>query len=101
MTLPQIVKDCRKVPGWKITDMTAEAVAHMVLQSLIGDKLLAVTSRFILTPKGREYLEDPLKWQIDPKTTEKMEIRLFWNTIYEIFDRALARLRTKTLQRPK
>jgi DNA-binding PadR family transcriptional regulator len=67
----------------------------VVLQSLIDDGLVTVKSRFELTNKGREYLEDPLRWRIDTETTEEVERRLFWDSIYKVFDKAYRRLRSK------
>ena len=67
----------------------------MILQSLIDDRLVAVKRSFALTTKGREYLEDPLKWQIDGRTAADIEQRLFWESIYEVFDKAYRGLRSK------
>jgi len=67
----------------------------MVVQSLLDDRLVAVKKNFELTTKGREYLEDPLKWQIDGRTTEDIEQKLFWESIYLVFDKAYRGLRSK------
>lgn len=96
MTMEQIVMVCRKVPGFNLAGATLWQGAREVLQSLINDKLVAVRTRFSITLKGQEYVADPLKWKLNVETTEEVERRLFWNNIYEIFDRALARLRTKS-----
>jgi len=96
MTMEQIVKDCGKVSGWNIPGTSLWDVVKLVLQSLIDDRLAAARARFVLTAKGREYLEDPLKWQIDKRTTEDAEKKLFWSNIYEIFDRAYRKMRSKT-----
>jgi hypothetical protein len=49
--------------------------------------------------KGKEYLADPLKWRLNVPTTEETERKLFWNSIYEVFDKALARLLAKSEQK--
>ncbi len=93
--MTKLVKDCERVPGWKVPNKTAWEIVRMVLQSLIDDRLVAVKKNFELTTKGRDYLEDPLKWQIDGRTTEDIEQKLFWESIYEVFDKAYRGLRTK------
>jgi DNA-binding PadR family transcriptional regulator len=95
LTMQRLVNDCEKVPGWKVPGKTSSEIVRMVLQSLIDDRLVAVKKNFELTAKGREYLEDPLKWQIDGRTTEDIEQRLFWESIYEVFDKAYRGLRSK------
>ncbi len=95
MTMEQIVKDCGKVSGWNIPGRSLWDVVKLVLQSLIDDRLAAARARFVLTAKGREYLEDPLKWQIKEETTEEEEKSLFWKSIQETFDKAYRRLRSK------
>ncbi len=95
MTMNQLVKDCSKIDGWSIAGTTPwESVQH-ALQSLINEGLISVKTRFLITGKGRGYLEDPLKWHLNVGTTEEAERKLFWNNIYEIFDKALARLKSK------
>jgi hypothetical protein len=94
-TMMKLVNDCEKVPGWKVPGKTSWEIVQMVLQSLIDDRLVAVRKTFELTTKGREYLEDPLKWQIDGRTTEDIEQKLFWESIYEVFDKAYRGLRSK------
>jgi hypothetical protein len=94
-TMQRLVNDCEKVPGWKLPGKTSSEIVRMVLQSLIDDQLVAVKRNFGLTVKGREYLEDPFKWQIDGRTTEDIEQRLFWESIYEVFDKAYRGLRSK------
>ena len=95
MTMLKLVNSCDKVSGWKITGKTSWEVVRMILQSLIDDRLVAVKKSFELTTKGREYLEDPLKWQIDGRTTAEIEQGLFWDSIYEVFDKAYRGLRSK------
>lgn len=95
MTMDQIVMVCRKVPGWDITGISLWQGAREVLQTLINDQLVEVKTRFLITSKGRGYLDDPLKWKLNMETSEEMEKRLFWNSILEVFDRAFARLRSK------
>jgi len=95
LTMQRFVNDCEKVPGWKVPGKTSSEIVRMVLQSLIDDRLVAVKKNFELTVKGREYLEDPLKWQIDGRTTEDIEQRLFWESIYDVFDKAYRGLRSK------
>jgi len=91
----KLVNDCDKVPGWKVPGKTSSEIVRMVIQSLIDDRLVDVKKSFELTTKGREYLEDPLKWQIDGRTTQDIEQRLFWESIYEVFDKAYRGLRSK------
>lgn len=91
----KLVNDCEKVPGWKMPGKTAWEIVRMVLQSLIDDRLVAVKKNFELTIKGREYLEDPTKWRIEGGTTEDIEQKLFWESIYEVFDKAYRALRSK------
>jgi hypothetical protein len=95
LTMLKLVSDCDKVPGWKVPGKTSSEIVRMVIQSLIDDRLVDVKKSFELTTKGREYLEDPLKWQIDGRTTEDIEQRLFWESIYEVFDKAYRGLRSK------
>ncbi len=95
LTMQRLVNDCEKVPGWTVPGKTSSEIVRMLLQSLIDDRLVAVKRNFELTVKGREYLEDPLKWQIDGRTTEDIEQRLFWESIYEVFDKAYRGLRSK------
>ena len=95
LTMLKLVNDCDKVPGWKVPGKTSSEIVRMVIQSLIDDRLVDVKKSFELTTKGREYLEDPLKWQIDGRTTEDIEQRLFWESIYEVFDKAYRGLRSK------
>ncbi len=95
LTMTRLVNECEKVPGWKIHSKTSWEIVRMILQSLIDDQLVAVKKRFELTTKGRDYLEDPLKWQIDGRTTEDIEQKLFWDSIYEVFDKAYRGLRSK------
>ena len=94
--MPQIVKDCSKVSGWNVSGKSNEQIAHEVLQSLIDDKLAVLGTRFGVTIKGLEYLEDPLKWRIDGKTTEELADNMFWKEIYDVFDKAYHKLRSKT-----
>jgi hypothetical protein len=96
MTLPQLVKDCGRVSGWDIPGKTGWEVVQKVLQSLIDDRLVALGTRFVATAKGREYLEDPLKWRIDERTTEDLANNMFWKEIYDVFDKAYHRLRPKS-----
>ncbi len=95
-TMPELVKDCEKVSGWNVRGKTGWEVVQHVLQSLIDDKLVAVGARFVSTVKGREYLEDPLKWRIDERTTEELAENMFWTEIYDVFGRAYRRLRSQT-----
>ncbi len=95
LTMLKLVNDCEKVPGWKVAGKTSWDIVRMVLQSLIDDRLVAVKKNFELTMKGRDYLENPSKWQIDGKTTEDIEQKLFWESIYQVFDKAYRGLRTK------
>jgi len=95
LTMLKLVNDCEMVPGWKGASKTSWDIVRMVLQSLIDDRLVAVKKNFELTMKGRDYLENPSKWQIDGKTTEDIEQKLFWESIYQVFDKAYRGLRTK------
>jgi len=93
--MPKLASDCEKVPGWNVPGKSSWDMVRMVVQSLLDDRLVAVKKNFELTRKGREYLEDPLKWQIDGRTTEDIEQRLFWESIYQVFDKAYRGLRSK------
>ena len=90
----KLVHDCEKVQGWKIPGKTSWEIVRTVLQSLIDERLVAVKKHFELTTKGRDYLEDPSKWQIEGRTTEEIEQKLFWESIYQVFDKAYRRLRS-------
>jgi hypothetical protein len=96
MTLPQLVKDCSKVSGWNVPGRTVWDVVQDVLQSLIDEKLVSFGARVVATIKGREYLEDPLKWRIDDRTTEELSDKMFWKEIYQVFDKAYHKLRSKS-----
>jgi hypothetical protein len=95
LTMPKLASDCEKVPGWKVPGTSSWDIVRMVLQSLLDDRLVSVKKNFELTTKGREYLQDPSKWQIDGRTTEDIEQRLFWESIYQVFDKAYRGLRSK------
>lgn len=99
LTMDQIVMVCRKVPGFNVEGVTLWQEAREVLQTLINDKLVTVHTRFSITLKGQEYLSDPLKWKLSVETSEDLEKRLFWNSIYEVFDRAFARLRSRSQEK--
>ena len=91
----KLVSDCEKVTGWKVLGKTSWEVVRMVLQSLLDDRLVSVKTNFELTAKGRDYLADPMKWQIYGGTAEDIEQKLFWESIYEVFDKAYRGLRSK------
>ena len=93
--MPQIVKDCARVSGWDIPGKTSSEVAQEVVQSLIDDKLVALGAKFGATIKGLEYLEDPLKWRIDERTTEELADNMFWKEIYDVFDKAYHKLKSR------
>jgi hypothetical protein len=95
LTLPQLVKDCGKVSGWSSPGKTVWEIVQHVVQTLIDDKLVALGTSFVVTVRGREYLEDPLKWHIDERTTEELADNMFWKEIYDVFDKAYRRLRSK------
>src|SRR2546430_2987870 len=95
LTMPNLVNNCEKVPGWKVPGTVSSEIVRIVLQSLIDDRLVALKKNFELTTKGRDYLEDPTKWQIDGRTTQDIEQKLFWESIYEVFDKAYRGLRSK------
>jgi len=95
LTMQKIVTDCEKVPGWNVPGKTSWELVRMVLQTLIDDRLAILKANFELTTKGRDYLEDPSKWQIDSRTTKDIEQKLFWESIYEVFDKAYRGLRSK------
>jgi hypothetical protein len=99
MTMNQLVRDCGKVEGWNITGTNLWEGVRQVLQSLINDRLVAVKIRFLITVKGKEYIADPLKWRLNVETTEEVERKIFWSTIYDIFDKALARVLAKSQQK--
>jgi hypothetical protein len=95
LTMVKLVNDCDKVPGWTVPGKTSSEVVRTVIQTLLDDRLVDLKKSFELTMKGRDYLEDPLKWQIDGITTEDIEQRLFWESIYQVFDKAYRGLRSK------
>ncbi len=95
LTMGKLVSDCAKVQGWNVPGKTSWELVRMVLQTLIDDRLAVLKKNFELTTKGQDYLEDPSKWQIDSKTTEEIEQKLFWESIYEVFDKAYRGLRSK------
>jgi len=95
LTMPKLANECEKVPGWKVPGKSSWDIVRTVLQSLIDDRLVSVKKNFELTTKGREYLQDPSKWQIDGRTTEDIEQRLFWESIHQVFDKAYRGLRSK------
>jgi hypothetical protein len=95
LTMRKLVTDCERVPGWNVTDKNSWELVRVVLQSLIDDRLVALKTNFELTPKGRDYLEDPSKWQIEGRTPEEIEQKLFWESIYQVFDKAYRGLRSK------
>ena len=96
LTMNQLVRDCSRVDGWNILGTGLWEGVRIVLQSLINDGLVAVKTKFLITMKGRDYLADPLKWRLNVETTQEVERKLFWNSIYEIFDKALTRLRARS-----
>jgi len=96
LTMNQLVRDCSKVEGWNILGTGLWEGVRIVLQSLINDGLVALKTKFLITMKGRDYLADPLKWRLNVETTQEVERKLFWNSIYEIFDKALTRLRARS-----
>jgi len=96
LTMNQLVRDCSRVDGWNILGTGLWEGVRIVLQSLINDGLVAVKTKFLITMKGRDYLADPLEWRLNVETTQEVERKLFWNSIYEIFDKALTRLRARS-----
>ncbi len=96
LTMNQLVGDCSKVEGWNMLGTGLWEGVRLVLQSLINEGLVAVKTKFLITMKGRDYLADPLKWRLNVETAEEVERKLFWNSIYEIFDKALTRLRARS-----
>jgi hypothetical protein len=101
LTMVKLVNDCDKVPGWNAPGKTSSEIVRTVIQTLLDDRLVDLKRSFELTMKGRDYLEDPLKWQIDGRTTEDIEQRLFWESIYEVFDKAYRGLRSKIKTGPE
>jgi hypothetical protein len=95
MTLSQMTKDVAKVAGWGVSGTPLSDSVRGVLQTLIDEKLIAVKARFVISSKGRQYLEDPLRWRLNVGTADEVERKLFWNSIYAVFDKAFARLRSK------
>ena len=93
MTMEQIIQVCQKVPGWNISGTKLWDGVRDVLQTLINDQLVDVKTRFLITTKGQEYLADPLRWKLNIETAGEVERRLFWKDIYEVFNKAYARLR--------
>ena len=95
LAMRKLVTDCEKVPGWAMPGKTSWEQVRTILQTLIDDRLVAVKENFELTVKGRDYLEDPTKWKVDSRSQEEIEQKLFWESIYDVFDRAYRGLRTK------
>ena len=95
LTMRKLVTECEKVPGWNIAGKTSWELVRTILQSLIDDRLAIVKKNFELTTKGRDYLADPSKWRIEGRTTEEIEQKLFWDSIYEVFDKAYRGLRSR------
>ena len=95
LTMRKLVTDCEKVPGWNMPGETSLELVRMVLQTLLDDRLAVLKKNFELTRKGQDYLEDTSKWQIDNRTTDDIEQKLFWESIYEVFDKAYRGLRSK------
>jgi hypothetical protein len=100
MTMNQLVRDCGKVDGWDIAGTGLWDGVRQVLQSLINDQLVVVKTKFQITVKGKEYLADPLKWRLNLETKEETSQKLFWNSIYDVFDRALTRLLARSQKKP-
>ena len=98
--MPRIANECEKVQGWKVPGKNSWDMARMVLQSLLDDRLVVVKKNFELTTKGREYLEDPQKWKIDGRTTADLEQKLIWESIYQVFDKAYRRLKSRVKTAP-
>jgi hypothetical protein len=96
MTMTQLVRDCSRVAGWSIVGHSLWDGVRFVLQTLIDDKLVAARARFVITSKGQEYLEDPLKWRVEVETREHVEENMFWKNILAVFDKAYSKLRTTT-----
>jgi hypothetical protein len=96
MTMTQLVRDCSRVAGWSIAGHSLRDGVRFVLQTLIDDKLVAARARFVITSKGQEYLEDPLKWRVEVETREHVEENVFWKNILAVFDKAYSKLRTTT-----
>src|SRR3989454_10539318 len=88
LTMPKLVNDCEKVPGWKVPGTVSWEIVRMVLQSLIDDRLVALKKNFDFTTKGRDCLQDPTKEQIEGRQTQEVEQKLFWGCVYQGFDRA-------------
>ncbi len=99
-TLGQLVKDCGKIASWPMAGKTGKEVVLLVVQSLIDDGLLALRQRFIVTVKGREYLEDPSKWQIERGNSEYMEDkRMLWKAVYSKVNSAVRQVQSKVSRR--
>jgi hypothetical protein len=94
--MSQVTKDASKVEGWQVPGTPISVSVRLVLQSLIDDKLISVKDRFRISSRGREYLEDPLRWRISVGAVDEVERKLFWANIYAVFDKAFARLRSKS-----
>jgi hypothetical protein len=96
LTLSQMTKDVAKVAGWGVSGTPLSESVRRVLQTLIDENLISVKDRFVISSKGRQYLEDPLRWHLNVGTLDEVERKLFWNSIYAVFDRAFARLRSRS-----
>jgi hypothetical protein len=92
----KLANDCENVPAWNVPGKTSWDLVRMALQSLLDDRLVAVKTNFELTTKRTENIWRMLQsGQIDGRTTEDIEQRLFWESIYEVFDKAYRGLRSK------
>src|SRR5437660_11329541 len=78
LTMPKLDNDCEKVPGWKVPGNVSSEMVRLLLQSLIDNRLIELKKNLELTTKGRDDLEDPTKWQMDVRTTQDIEQKLFW-----------------------
>src|SRR2546430_16966819 len=72
LTMPKLVNDCEKVPGWKVPGNVSSEIVRMVIQSLIDDRLVALKKNFELTTKFRDYWGNPPKRQINGGTHQSM-----------------------------
>src|SRR5437762_11874525 len=70
LTMPKLVNDCEKVPGWKVPGSVSTEIVRMVLQSLIDDRLVALKKTFELTTKARDDSAHPTKCQTDGRPTQ-------------------------------
>src|SRR2546428_8659490 len=83
LTMQQLVGECGSVPGWNVTGTTRWDVVRLVLQSLIDEGLVAVEGRVVLTTRGAEEFEKPLKVRSCWGAIKEVEWQVVLGSVYE------------------